>query len=109
VKKAKAALTSGRRCSRGRLGVDVHGGGAFSAPAPETRTTVLLGTARRGISSAPAPGTRTTLLLGTARRALFFFPPLLLPSPPPRNGALRQRGKTPSGLVDGPQRLGRRV
>jgi hypothetical protein len=94
VKKAMAALTSGRRCSRGRLSVDVHGGGAFSAPAPGTRTALLLGTARRGVSSAPAPGTWTTLL-GTARRALFFFLPLLLPSPPLPATALSGKGAKP--------------
>jgi hypothetical protein len=46
VKKAATALTLGRRCSRGRLGVVVPDNSAPSASAPWTRTTPA-STARR--------------------------------------------------------------
>jgi hypothetical protein len=80
-------LTSGRRCSRGRLGVAIHvgvvgvpGGGVTSAPVPWLRM-MLAPTARR----LPSP-----------ERVAGSSAPLLLPCLSSLGSGTGEEGKTPS-------------
>jgi hypothetical protein len=93
-------LTSGRQCSRGRLGVVVHigvvdvpGGGVPSTSVPWSCTTPAP-TARRLLSGGPDSTPRAALSLpGAARRRRAPLLPLLLPLSSPHGYGTEDWGK----------------
>jgi hypothetical protein len=108
-------LTSGRRCSRDRLGVEVHvgevgvhGGGATSVLASCTRTALPLGTTASVLAaSAPIHGRPPVLSArrgGGAPSFSLLLPLLLLSFLSQWQN--RGMGKTPMRLVGGQQGLG---
>jgi hypothetical protein len=101
VKKAAAAVTLGRRCSRGRLGVEVHvsevgvhGGGASSAPALEHGRLSPSGTTAP-ILAAPAPdhGRPPVLSARCSGGTPLSSPPFSSFSSSPRDSAHRKGAK----------------